>query len=496
MPEKNNKDSSHFQILKSTGIIGGSKVLTIIIGIIRTKVIAILLGPAGVGIIGLYNSTLQMISSTTGMGLGFSAVRDVAKASGTQDHQGISKTIIVLYRWFWFSGIMGMILTIVFARPLSILTFGDPSYTWGIRLVSGTILFTALYKGQIAILQGLRKIQQIAFASILGAFVSLLITVPLYYFYGVKGIVPAILLTAASSLFFSWWYTRKIRVEKIRVPLKETFYMGMDMLKLGLFTVVAGFITTATMYLVRIFISQKMNIDAVGIFQAAWTLSTLYIGLVLDAMATDYFPRLSAVNQDNSSLKKLVNEQTEVALVIAIPLITGMLVFLPFIVRLFYSAKFEAAIPILDWQLLGVFLRLIGWPMGFVILAKAKGKIFVFTQFFWNLLFGGFIFFGWRSFQLEITGIAFFLAYLLGVPLNFFILKKIIGFHWTNKTVQMMIFSSLFVFGAFLTIRLLPSPYHYIVGSTIFLGSLLYSYLALRKMVVIKSIFQSIFRGK
>jgi PST family polysaccharide transporter len=272
--------------------------------------------------------------------------------------------------------------------------------------------------------------------------------------------------------------------------------MGMDMLKLGLFTVVAGFITTATMYLVRIFISQKMNIDAVGIFQAAWTLSTLYIGLVLDAMATDYFPRLSEVNQDNSSLKKLVNEQTEVALVIAIPLITGMLVFLPFIVRLFYSAKFEAAIPILDWQLLGVFLRLIGWPMGFVILAKAKGKIFVFTQFFWNLLFGGFIFFGWRSFQLEITGIAFFLAYLLGVPLNFFILKKIIGFHWTNKTVQMMIFSSLFVFGAFLTIRLLPSPYHYIVGSTIFLGSLLYSYLALRKMVVIKSIFQSIFREK
>lgn len=114
--------TSHRQILKATGILGGAQVIEIIIRIIRNKVVAVLLGPMGVGILGLYQSTIELIQSTTGFGLNFSAVRDIAEMAGSNDPQKISRTILILRRWVWFTGLLGMVLGLLFRTGFKIVT--------------------------------------------------------------------------------------------------------------------------------------------------------------------------------------------------------------------------------------------------------------------------------------------------------------------------------------------------------------------------------------
>src|SRR5208337_3905753 len=89
---------SHGQVLKSSVMIGGSMGLGVIVGIVRTKAMALMLGPAGVGLFGLYWSISELTRSVAGMGINSSGVRQIAESVGTGDSQRIARTVITLRR--------------------------------------------------------------------------------------------------------------------------------------------------------------------------------------------------------------------------------------------------------------------------------------------------------------------------------------------------------------------------------------------------------------
>src|SRR5664280_267391 len=180
---------SHKQILKSTGVVGGSQVGSIVIGIFRTKVVALLLGPSGIGILGILQSVIDLVKSATGFGINFSGVKDIAEAANSGERQRIDRTITIVRRWALGTGLLGMLLTLFFCIPLSNYSFGNDSYYLSIAILSSTLLISSISSGQLALLQGLRKIKQLALATLLGAILGTIITLPLYYLLGKRGIV-------------------------------------------------------------------------------------------------------------------------------------------------------------------------------------------------------------------------------------------------------------------------------------------------------------------
>jgi len=483
--------SSHKQILKSTGITGGSQVVTILIQVIRTKIIAILLGPFGIGLIGLYQSTFGLITQATGLGLGYSAMRDIAEANGSNNITQISKTIIIVRRWVLFTGIIGAVIVLVFCKPLSIYTFGHDRYTLEIALLSIIVFMTAISSGQIALLQGLRKITQMAKATILGTPLGFIISVPLYFIYGINGIVPSLIISTFASLLMSWYYSRKILIQPVRLSIKQTYQGGLGMAKLGFSVVIISFVSTATIYGIKVFLSNNIDTNAVGLFQASWTISSVYIGIVLNAMAADYVPRLSAVNNNNNVFVKLVNEQTEIGMIIATPIVVGMLSFLPAILYLAYSSKFLLAVPLMQWMVFAAYLKVIAWPMDLLIQVKLKVVIFVLTQLFFNVLLIGLFLFGWTWFRIEAIGMAFLIASVFLIIINFFILRKKINFFWTLKNIRYIYIGILVVFLAFLNSRYIVAPYCYINGVIMLLTTSFYSLFELNKIIDIKGVINS-----
>jgi PST family polysaccharide transporter len=311
---------------------------------------------------------------------------------------------------------------------------------------------------------------------------------------GVDGIVPALLMTAVISLFLSWFYSRQIPVEPIEVSLKETAKGGMGMVRLGFYMVISGFALSAAMYFVRAFVSQKSGLEGVGQFQAAWNLSGMYLAAVLQAMGADYFPRLSSVNQDNPQVNKLVNEQTEVALLVAGPLIVGMLSFISLVVIILYSAEFTDTVRILHWQLAGTFLKVITWPMGFIILAKGRGGVFVCSEIASISILIVPIFLLWDTFGIEITGMAYLFGHFCYIGIVLGIAHWLCGFSWSRTSLkQMAVFGGLIVF-AFFTSRCIHGVNSYLAGGLLSLIAASYSYSQLRKIVDLKTIIDKLLR--
>ena len=205
-------------------------------------------------------------------------------------------------------------------------------------------------------------------------------------------------------------------------------------------------------------------------------------------MGADFFPRLSGVQHDPIAMRKMVNEQTEIAVLITAPIIIGMISFIDIVVQLFYSKDFGPTATILDWQLMGDFFKVLAWPMGFIILAKGKGKLFIVTELTWNLLFCAGVYFGWNLFGIQITGIAFLSSYILYMGLVFLIARKQINFRWSKNTIRYILIYLPLLLLSFLSVKFLDKPYNYIVGATITFIAAIYSLNHLKDILNVQAI--------
>ena len=462
-----NSQSSYRQIMKATSIFGGVQVFNIIITIVRSKFVAIWLGPAGMGIMGLLTSTLGLISSITNFGLGTTAVRDISEANTSGNRERIAKTLSVFRTLVWGTGLLGMIVVIVLSPLLSQLTFGNYDYTVAFVILSVTLLIQQQTSGQTALLQGMRQIKWMAKAGIYSSLAGLLTTLPLYYFYGEQGIVPALVLTAMIVYGVQYYFSHKIKIQTKLVPVKEAIERGKPMMRLGFMLSLSGLATILASYVLRIFISRIGGVMDVGLYNAGFAIIGTYVGMIFTAMGADYYPRLSGVNQEKEKYNELINHQSETALLILSPLICGFLIFINFGVVLLYSQKFLPIVELIHFSILGVYFQALSWSMGFLILAKGDSKSFFWNEFatsIYTLLFNclGYYFDGLRG-----LGISFLISYSLHFVQIYFFIKIKYGFAYNSTLPKILLLQ--------IPLGLLCFAVYYFTDGwvTYFLGSLL-----------------------
>ena len=425
------------QILKSSALIGGSSMVNVCFRIVRTKAMALILGPTGFGLLGLYDSIAELTRSLAGMGVKNSGVRQIAEAVGAGDTQCIARTVTTLRRVAFCTGGLGALLLMILSQPVSRLTFGDDKHTAAIALLALAVFFSDVSDGQAALVQGMRRISDLARMSIWGAFYGTVFSIPIVYFLGERGVVPSLVCVAAMGILTSWWYARKIQVEKVTAGLREVMAETSALLKLGFVFMASGLMTMGSTYLVRVIVLRKLDVEAVGFYSAAWGFGGLYVGFILSAMGADFYPRLTAVARDNSECNRLVNEQSEVGLLIAGPGLLATLAVAPLVIQLFYSDKFGPAVEILRWICLGMLLRVVSWPMGFMLIAKGRGTLFFWTELLSNLVYLGLIWLGVVTYGLKGAGMAFFGLYVLYWLGLYLIVRRLSGFRWSAANLRL-----------------------------------------------------------
>ena len=462
-----NNQSSYRSIFKATSLFGGVQVYQILIQIIKSKFVAVLLGPAGVGIMGLYQSGLQLVQQISSMGLAQSAVRDVSEANGSNDLQRIAKTVTVVRKLVWITGLLGLIIVACCSPLLSKFSFGNYDYTIPFIILSVTLLLDQLSAGQKVVLQGMRRLKDLAKCAAFGVTFGLITSVPLYYWLGIDGIVPTLILNSICSLILSWFYSKKIKIEKVNVTPKQTFEQGKQMLVMGVSLSLSGIFASIVSYAIRGFIQGNGGVEEVGLYQAGFVIMTTYVGMVMNAIATDYYPRLAAINKDDEKCREAVSQQGEIGTVILAPMLTCCLVFMPFVLQLLYSDKFLAANEYISWACLGMMLRLAAWVISFLFVAKAESRLYIINELSANLYYLVFSLLGYKFFGLTGLGIAFLLEYVVYFLQCYFITRNRYNFRFSDNFIKCYSIQLFLVIVCFAIVIFFDGWMKYLLGCTI-----------------------------
>jgi O-antigen/teichoic acid export membrane protein len=384
--QKNNFKS----IIKSSAIFGGTQVFTILTSLVRGKVIAVYLGPAGMGIAALLTNTTSMIQQFSSCGVNMTAVKDVSQAEVDEDKKKIETTLGNIRLLVIFLGIVGLLISLIFAENFSIFTFGNSKYIFEFRLLSIFVFFTTIANGEMSILQGKKKFKKIAIGSVFGAVCGLLIGVPFYYFWGLDGIVPAMLALSFCTLGVNIYLNRgsfNFYLFFQQFSLLEFSVASKRMISLGMVLMIALLLGTLSTYLLNIFITKNGGVGDVGYFQAANSMTNQYIGLVFTAMSIDYFPRLSAICNNKLKTNELVNNQLEIVLLLVAPILTGFMIFSAVAVKILLTSKFLVIVPLLNAMAMGAFFKAASYPLGYISFSKGDKKTFFWMEgVFANLL--------------------------------------------------------------------------------------------------------------
>lgn len=486
------QQTSYRQIVKATSIFGGVQFFQIIIGIIRSKFIAVLLGPLGIGISGLLTSTTGFVAAMTSFGLSTSAVKDISVAYSTGSEIRLAIVAKVFRRWVWVTGAMGAVLTAVLSPWLSELTFGNRDYTFAFIWISITLLLNQISAGQSVMLRGMRQIRYMALAGMYGSVIGLFTTIPLYYFYGIQGIVPGIIMTAISTLALTWYFARKLEVKLIYVSKARTLAEGKEMLKMGFMISLSSLITLGTAYVVRIFISKTGGVNEVGLYSAGFAIINTYVGMVFTAMSTDYYPRLAGVAHSNEKSKEVINQQAEIAILILAPIIMFFLVFINWVVIILYSKKFSPINDMILYAALGMFFKAASWSISFIFLAKGVSKVFFWNELITNVYLLAFNLLGYKYFGLQGMGISFMVAYFLYVIQVYYVSRNKYEFSFTPAFFKIFTLQFGLAVVCLVVVKLLSNPFSYIVGSVFIVTSIYFAFKELDKRLDMKLIISRI----
>lgn len=460
---------------------GGVQIFQILINWARGKCLAVLLGPEGMGISSLFNSASNTLQKFSSLGLNLAIVREIAEKSN--EKESVGAFVALSLRILLVTSLIGALICVLFATPLSRLTFGNTDMAWQFMLLGVAVAFGVAGTGILSMLQGLHEVKRLSKASIVGGLTGLLIGVPLYYFYGTKGIVPAMIALSVTMFMFYYLSLRKsFGPSSFRFSLKEHAPVIKRMIALGIILMASDLIGTLVTYGINIFIEKFGSISDIGLYQAANSATAQYSGMVFTAMAMDYFPRLTKAASDNQKMHAIVNRQSEIVSLIIVPAATLLIITAPIVIRVLFTREYEPILPLMRWMGLGITFRALMVPMAYITFAKGDKRIFFYLEgLFGNVLTFTLSCLGFYFFGLIGLGYALLADNVLCLIVYYVVNHHIYGYTFTAESLKGMAVAILTTTLCFLFSLIENPAWSYSLMAVVFAVSLTWSLVNLRR---------------
>lgn len=492
------ESSSYKSIVKSMAVYGGAQAVQMLITILRSKLIAVFFGSQGMGINAIFQSTFAVINSFSSFGIFQSGVRDISQAHESGDKMKLSKTVSIFSKIVLLTGLLGLFICLIGSSFLSKIAFEGSNYTWHFVLLSIALLFSALSNGKVTFLQGTRSMNYLAKSTMIGAILSLVTSIPLFYFFGITGIVISIVSGSIVIYLTQFYFSKKIKLVPCEsLTISETIKEGKPMLKLGSVLMLSTVMITVFTYITNIFIGRYGKIEDVGLFQGVSSITMQSIAIVVAVLASDFFPRLSAVHHDKSKVQNIVNNQAELISLIIAPIIVVLIIFAPLIIRVLLSNDFMVIVPMLRWMALSLLVRGVWLTLSYIILAKGDRKVyFIYDAFIGNGLLFLFNIIAYSIWGLQGLGISYLVGSVAVSGILYFIVKIKYGFSFNGEFFKIFIILTILVVSSFLAIQFLNVWIQYFFCGLVLITVFIYSFKILNNRIGIIQILESKLKAK
>jgi O-antigen/teichoic acid export membrane protein len=267
------------------------------------------------------------------------------------------------------------------ANKISLQLFKNEGHSSEIKILSINIIFIQITNINLSILQGTKNIKELSLANILGNFFGLLVTLPLIIIYKQKAIVYSILFgNLLIMLTTSFYVSKKVGNFKFITKLRYLWTESKEILRIGIVLSTSGILVSLNTYFTQLFITKFGNFTELGFYTASYSLVVSYVGLILTAMSTEYYPRLCSIINDNDKLKFAVSTQSEIITLLITPIIIIFFLCSGIIINILYTKEFISIKPLINLLIFGMIFRSISWCISFVFSAKGNTKTFLLIE--------------------------------------------------------------------------------------------------------------------
>ncbi len=428
--------------------------VSIVVGLASAKVTALLLGPEGVGFMGLLQGLIGLVGLLAGLSVGAGLVRRGANILAGAGHEEFAALSRAAWLLFWALGLSAAALMVVFRAPISRLMLGGNEHAGSLVLMSVALLFNLASGLQTSLLNAHHRVGALARFGVLNSLFGTAGALVIIGLWQERGIGPAVLVGSVIGWAIS---TLLLRREVAPPSLRPSWALTRDaawsLLRFGGPYTASLLVGTGIQFLFPALVLHALGTAEVGFYRAAMSVAGVYLGFLLIAMGQDYFPRISAVSDQPAELVRLVNQQYRLVMLLSVPLILLTLALAPYLVPLVYSPAFAPTVEVLEWHLIGDLFKFASWTMGFVILARSNSlKLFLVEALVgFNLLWTSWL--GVRWLGLAGLGVAFLVTYVLHYLVVWVLVRRDIQLTLTSENRQLFLAAIL----AALVIRALPA---------------------------------------
>ena len=424
--------------LRALTIIGSASVLRILIGIVRLKIIAALLGPTGVGLFGLFTNLQGTIASVAGFGLNFGGVRQMALAK--DDPLRLSNARTALFIGNLLLGLIA-VPAVFFAREwLAELIFQDPGRAWECGLIGIGVLLALMAGSQAAVLQALGFIKPLAWLSVIEITLATGIGTLILLEWRLGGIIALVLLTPALNFLIGLVLVARNAAVDVAPRWAALPGQWRETVSISLAHMAGTSVALLTVTFVLAVTGYYRGTADVGRLQAVLSISGLSTSFLIAAMQTDYYPRLVKSAANVAETNALVNAQARLGLLVSGPLLIGLAGTAEWILPLLFSAEFAPAATLMGWWLLSDILLIPAWVVGFLMVAHQDSKAYFATQFLANLAFA-LVVSGLLGLEFGLASLAIGKIAMTAILLTLAtgLARRHHGFRWSSKVVTLAV---------------------------------------------------------
>lgn len=368
---------------------GGGSAANLILGILAIKVMAVVLGPAGVGLFSLLRQTQQTALTLAVLNGQMAVVQGTAMREEKARAEYLATVLGILI----LTGSVVSLGVFVFAPQLAAWIIGqtDASTVRTVRWLSLSIFLSTAASYLTSLLNGYRAIGRVALSQIASFGLMASLAYPTAFLVKIGYPMAFAWLFAASgsaSLVLGLWFAlRSDLLAFLFDKTKRRFNRpaAQHFLRMAGTMLLTGFVGTAVPLAVRSLAARRFGLYEVGIFDVAWTLSMAYTTLILTFFSTYYLPTLSQT-RDLRERQILVYQVLRLSILLMFPLIIAVIAFKPLVVELLYTSDFLPSLKIMRWMLIGDCFKVLSWVFGYTMIAYSDMRTYLMTEIIWGSL--------------------------------------------------------------------------------------------------------------
>lgn len=379
------KRASRADIVKVFSLTSLSTLVKMLTGFVSVKVVASIIGPAGVALVGQLNNFATIAMSLSSGGINNGITKYISEFKN--DEGKVRTYLSTALRITVICSLCIGVAMIVLNRLLSRLILQTEEY-WYVFLIFGfTILLYAINSMLLSVVNGFKEFKKYVKINIANSIVGLCFTLAFVLTLGLPGALVSAVTYQSVMLFITMWMIRKSawaawgNFKGLLNKLASKQYF-----KYTLMTLTTAATVPISQLLLRSYVISEISPIEAGWWEAMNRLSNMYLMVITTSFTVYYMPRLSEL-LDKFELRREILKAYKLIVPMLIVGFTLIYLFRHLIITILFSSEFQPMENLFIWQLIGDFFKICSWLLAFLMVAKARMKAYITTEIVFALTF-------------------------------------------------------------------------------------------------------------